>query len=80
MGSLYDRLTTIMTSLHLCSAIQISHLFSIEEQKNLALYHYVGNETVDVDALALMTESKTVLTQPNRVQYKTYSIKRDCYK
>ena len=44
-------------------------------EKKMALFHRAINETVDVEASALMTRTKH-----HRVQYQTHSSKKDCYK
>ena len=44
-----------------------------------ALFRRVVNETVDVDASALLTMSKGSSQKLNRVQYQTHSSKKDCY-
>ena len=49
-------------------------------EKRMALFHRVVNETVDVEALALMTRTKRSSQKLNRVQYQTHSSKKDCYK
>ena len=51
-----------------------------EKRMALPLFHHVVNETVDVEALALMTRTKRTSRKLNRVQYKTHSSKKDCYK
>ena len=49
-------------------------------EKRMALFHRVVNETVDVDASALLTKSRRSSRKLIRVQYKTHSSKKDCYK
>ena len=49
-------------------------------EKRMALFHRVVNETVDVEASALMTRTKRSLRKLNRVQYQTHPSKKDCYK
>ena len=49
-------------------------------KKRMALFHRVVNETVDVEASALMTRTKRSSRKLNRVQYQTHSSKEDWYK
>ena len=49
-------------------------------EKRMALFHRVVNETVDVDASALLTRTKRSSRKLNRVQYQTHFSKKDCYK
>ena len=49
-------------------------------EKRMALSHRIVNETVDVEAPALMTRTKQSSRKLNRVQYQTHSSKKDCYK
>ena len=49
-------------------------------EKRMALFHRVVNETVDVEASALMTRTMRSSRKLNRVQYQTHSSKKDCYK
>ena len=49
-------------------------------EKRMALFHRVVNETVDVEASALMTRTKRTSRKLCRVQYQTHSSKKDCYK